>query len=332
MSDESTITGPTASNVSGTRRTVRDWFLLGGNRLVIALVFMGLFLVVFSGMLRWNLVPLLNLQPVFYAYGGLISGNLTLITVVVSVNQFLLSRELGTPGELDSQIENVIEYRREVEDAAGQVAPVEPLGFLRVLVEVTRSDSQKLGGLARGNTVTDGDEEIEEVVTRITNQMDRIDGLLDRSSSDTIDVLSTMLATNYARQINRLRRVKHGRNGELPDVVEGSIDDLIDRLQHLDIARQYFKTIYFEQELSSFSRLLLYVGLPAQVIAIATLLLCTVPTSDPYAVTAIEILLPVSLTILLMPLALLASFIIRTATVTKRTAAIIPFTSPEQEK
>ncbi len=38
------------------------------------------------------------------------------------------------------------------------------------------------------------------------------------------------------------------------------------------------------------------------------------------------------LTIGLVPLSIFCSFILRTATVTRRTAATLPFTSPEQER
>jgi hypothetical protein len=71
---------------------------------------------------------------------SLISGNLTLITVVVSINQLLLSREMSSPGELESQIQNVIEYRKDVEDHAGDIAPVKPLGFLELLFSNTRQE------------------------------------------------------------------------------------------------------------------------------------------------------------------------------------------------
>lgn len=308
-----------------------DWLLLRGNRTVVSLGIVGSLLVFFGGLMVANLFPLLDHQSMYYVYGGLISGNLTLITVVVSVNQLLLSRELSTPGELQSQISNVVEFRRDVEDAAGRVAPVEPLEFLRLIVEATRQQAQALGGMTSGPEGTD-DDRIGDTVETVTEEMDRIDRLLDEHSSSTIDVLSTMLTTNYAREINNLRRAKRDFGGDPPDSVEQAIDGLIERLQYIDIARQYFKTVYFKQELSSFSRILLLTGLPAEAIAITTLLLMTVPTSNPFAIANLDVLVPVTITLALAPLAVLAAFILRTATVNLRTAATVPFTAPEQEK
>ena len=332
MSDDTATTGATTSESTNVLQASRDWLLLGGGRLVVSLGFAGLFLALFGGLMLANVFPFTNLQPVYYAYGAVISGNLTLITVAVSVNQLLLSRELSTPGELQDQIDEVIDYRREVEDASGRIAPVEPLGFLRLLVEATRRDAQVLGGTVKGGTATEGEERIDDVVTEVTDQMDRIDALLTEHSSSTIAVLSTMLATNYARQINSLRRVKHEYGKELRAPVGEEIDDLIERLQHLDVARQYFKTIYIKQELSSFSRLLLFAGLPAEAIAITALLLLTVPSSDPLAVDYVRLLVPVTLTVAVVPLTVLTSFVVRTATVNRRTAATVPFTAPEQER
>lgn len=313
-------------------RAYWNWILLRGDRTVVAAGIAGLFLAFFSGLALSGVVPLANAQPLFYVYSGLVGGNVTLITVVVSINQLLLSQELQTPGELQSQISNVIDYRRDVESAAGKVAPVDPLGFLRLLVESTRQEAQRLGGLTVDGAGETGDGEIDDIVETVTDRMDRVDELLDSAEAGTIDVLSAMLNTNYARQINHLRRVKADSGEGLPEHVEGAIDDLIDRLQYIDVARQYFKAIYFQQELSSLSRLLLYAGLPAEGIAIAALLLLTVPTDFPGSVSHLRLLIPVTITVGLAPLAVLSSVIVRTATVTRRTAATVPFTAPEQEK
>lgn len=331
MSGE-TVRAETASNrLANSVRAMREWILLRGNRTVVSLGIVGSVLVTLVGLSLSGEFPLSNLQAVYYVYGGVISGNLTLITVVVSVNQLLLSREFSTPGELRRQISDVIDYRRDVEGAAGRVAPVEPLEFLRLLLEATRQEAQALGGLVRGSE-TVPTEEIAEVVTPLTEELDRTDELLVGGSSGTIDVLAAMLTTNHARQINSLRRTKHDHEGDLPEPVEDSIDRLIDRLQSIDVARQYFKTVYFKQELSSFSRVLLITGLPAEGVAIVSLLLMSVGSGDPTAVDHLRLLVPVTITLALTPLAVLASFIIRTATVNRRTAATIPFTAPEQEK
>lgn len=308
------------------------WVLLDGDRSAVAVVLSGLLLGFFVALFALNAVPLLDVQALFYVFGGLISGNLTLITVVVSINQLLLSRELQTPGELRTQIRNVVEYRRDVEEATDEIAPVEPQGFLRLLAEATREEAQRLGGLARDGAVHAGEDEIETEVSELTERMDRLDSLLRESDEDTITVLSLLLETNYARNINRLRRIKEEYRKELADSAHETIDDIIDRLQEIDVARQYFKSIYLQQELSSLSRLLLYIGVPAVATAVGSLLLLTVPANVPGALFYPAIFLPLSLTIGFSPLVILCSYILRMATVTNLTAATLPFTTPEQER
>lgn len=314
------------------RRRGMEWVLLDGDRITVAVVFSGLLLGIFGSLFALNAVPLLDVQALFYVFSGLIAGNLTLITVVVSINQLLLSRQIQTPGELRTQIQNVIEYRRDVEEATDEIAPVQPQGFLRLLAEATREEAQRLGGLARDGAVDDGEDEIEAEVTELTERMDLLDSLLRESDEDTITVLSLLLETNYAQEINRLRRLEEEYREGLADSAHETIDDIIDRLQEIDVARQYFKSIYLQQELSSLSRLLLYIGLPAVATAVGSLLFLTVPADEPGALSYPAVFLPVSLTIGFSPLVILCSYILRMATVTNLTAATLPFTTPEQER
>ncbi|QLG29493.1 hypothetical protein HUG10_11490 [Halorarum halophilum] len=305
-----------------------DWLLLDGDRLHVAVGGSMIPLVTFALLELAGVVPLQRSGGLSYLFGGFVSGNLTLVTVVVSINQLLLSQELQTPGELRSQIEHVIEYRNEVEDAAGRIAPVEPLAFLRLLVENTRQEAQCLGGLTFDGTPQAAREEIEELVDNVTEHMDHVDDLLKRSGTGTFDVLSVTLATNYARQINRIRQLRSAHGEELPEPVMDSLDRLVDRFQDVDVARQYFKSIYLQDELSSLSRVLLYAGGLAEVVAGAVLLSFTASNGSPLPRPVLLVVLLVAVAVCFLPVALLASFVLRIATVTKRTVATLPFTTP----
>ncbi|WP_254612515.1 hypothetical protein [Haloterrigena gelatinilytica] len=54
-------------------------------------------------------------------------------------------------------------------------------------------------------------------------------------------------------------------------------------------------------------------------------------SDPPFAARVQAVFFPLAVTIGVFPLALLFAYILRTATVTERTAAITPFTTPEQE-
>lgn len=329
---DSSTESPVRSPDEPLRQRALEWLLLDGDRQAVAVVLAGLFATYFLALAATGVVPLLDVQSLFYVFSALVGGNLTLVTVVVSINQLLLSRELQTPGELRSQIDDVIDYRRDVEDATGEVAPVEPLGFLKLLAEATREDVQRLGGLSYGATPAAFRDEVDDAVGDLTAQMEEILAILGDSEEDTIEVLSVVLETNYAHEINRLRRVKHAYEEDIDEQIRDCIDAVVDRLQEIDVARQYFKAIYLQQELSSLSRMLLYVGLPAVAVGLGSLLHLTVPAGDPAALSYPAFFLVVSLTIGTLPLAILCSYILRTATVTYLTAATLPFTTPEQER
>lgn len=106
-------------------REGREWVLLDGHRFVVAgLVTVG-FLAFVTAISVSRLAPLRRVQPFFYLFSGLLGGNITLVTVVVAINQLLLSRELNRPGDLRSQIEATVEFRQDVGDEVGR-APGQP--------------------------------------------------------------------------------------------------------------------------------------------------------------------------------------------------------------
>lgn len=320
-----------AGELATAERGLKEWLLLDGHRLAVAAI-------VVTGLLAWfslldllGFAPLGNVQAMFYVYGGLIGGNLTLVTVVVSINQLLLSRQLESPGGLRENIDQVVDYRRTVEDAAGEIVPAEPMGFLRILVENTREEAQNVGGLVAGTGGEPSHDEINDFVSRLTDHFDQVDELLRRSGTGTFEVLSTTLTTNYARQINQIRRLRAAYDGQLDEEIHERLDRLVERLEEIDVARQYFKSIYLQQELSKLSRILLYTGLPAEAIAVAMLLAFTADPGTAFAHGPLRAAVTVTLAVSFLPLAVLVSFILRTATVTQRTAATVPFTTPEQE-
>ncbi|WP_226481849.1 hypothetical protein [Natrinema amylolyticum] len=320
--------GPESDTETG---RLEQWLLLDGNRFVIAAVLAAAFGIVYLVLSVNGVAPIADAQPLFYAFSGLISGNFTLITVVVSINQLLLSQELQSPGELESEIEETVDYREEVEAVSNRTAPAEPSGFLRLVVESARRDAQRLGGTTAGSLPPDARDEIDEIVTELTDEFDRIDGLVEESDAGIFNTLSTTLETNFANEIQRLEECRREYGADIPGDTDAAIDDLLDRLREMDIARQYFKSVYLQVELSRLSRYLFYTGVPAVGTAIAALFVMTVASGPPFGRLVRAVVFPVAVAVGVCPLTVLFSFILRTATVTERTAAITPFTTPEQE-
>lgn len=310
----------------------RKWFLLDGNRLHVmavtdAAILGFLILVTIS-----PLVPYNDLQSVYLVFSRMIGGNITIVSIVVVLNQLLISRELHTPDELRSQMEGVLEYRNDIEDITGQLPPAEPLGLLWFLNKTTHKQVQWLDELLdRADVEPAAADELAAIVTPLEERADEMDDLLDEQDVSTFDVLVTTLTTNHARQINELRRIQRSHAQELSWEASEAIDDLVSHLQDIDIPRQYFKTIYLREELASLSRMLFYVGLVSLALVSAGMMLFTGPNTIPLLRPYVPLLVPVIIVVGILPISLLFVYILRAATVTKRTAATLPFTSPSQE-
>lgn len=313
-------------------REGREWVLLDGHRFVVAgLVAVGVLAFV-TAISVSRLAPLRSVQPFFYLFSGLLGGNITLVTVVVAINQLLLSRELNRPGDLRSQIEATVDYRQDVGDEVGRVPPVDPPGFLRVLAEDTGEQARAVGSLAERHADEAVAAEIGDVVARVTDHLDRVDALVEQSGTSTFDVLSATIKTSYAPAIYDLDRIRSQQADDLPPAVDEAIDGLVDRLEKIDVARQYFKTVFLQEELAALSRHLFYVGIPAVAALAGGLFLFTAPGGASIPRPQLALLLPAIVGLGFLPLAVLFAYILRIATVARRTAAVLPFTTPTQDQ
>jgi hypothetical protein len=220
-------------------RTAR-WVLLEGSRWAVA----GGTLVPIAAVLGWmataGLLVLEDTEPLLFLFSAIVGGNFTLLTVVLSVNQLVLSRQLEAPGEVRSRIEEVHDYRDEVEsDAERGVAPVLPPEFFLLLLETTRRRARELGGLVAGQAPDRLEEDVDDLVEAVTERIDRTRALYGRSDAGTIEILVAALDTNYDMQIRDARRIKREHDAALSDRTSERIDGLIESLEHVDVARQY---------------------------------------------------------------------------------------------
>jgi len=153
--------------------------------------------------------------------------------------------------------------------------------------------------------------------------------LLDRPDTGIFGALAATLSTNYARELNAIRQIEVRYSELLSAEATAALDNITRRIKDVDIARQYFKTMYIQEELSYFSRLLLYVGIPAQFVTVAALIAMSKSgtTLSGLPVT-LPILAPVVVTVAFTPLAMLFSFVLRVATVAQNTVSPAQFTTP----
>jgi hypothetical protein len=246
----------------------------------------------------------------------------------------ILSRQLGAPGEVRNQIDETTQYRTRIaETTERDVAPVVPTEFATALLQNARRDVQRLGGLVAGTDDEEFRERIDEFVTGLTTHFDSVVGLWDASGVGVgaFSALSAILTTNYGTRIRDAHQLEAEYGEELSEEGLEMLETTVDRLQQIDIARQYFKTLYFQSELAYLSRVLLYVGFVAELGM--GILLFGMTTGGEAGATAPfpPNFLIVGFVLGLAPLVVLFAFMIRISMVTQRTAAITPFTTPNQE-
>lgn len=140
----------------GPIRPAWTWLSLVGHRLAVASAFpLGVLAILVAVDAALGLLDPAQPVPLFYVFGGLIGGNFTLITIVLSMDQLVISRQIGSPGELRQQIENTNAYREVVEKFVEvPVTPVTPTEFLLLLVRSTASAVESIHeeseGIAEG--------------------------------------------------------------------------------------------------------------------------------------------------------------------------------------
>ena len=267
---------------------------------------------------------LLSGDPVETAFQALITAIVTGVTLVVTLNQLVLSQELGPVGDQRDRLEGAMGFRGDVEAALdAPVSPPDPASFLQSLVELVRRRAEALRSAAG-----DDDGPVEAYADAVSGNAAAVSEQLEGARFGTFDVLSAALDFNYSWKIYEARRLRAARGDDLDDAARAAVDDVVDTLSLFGPAREHFKTLYFQWELIDLSRMILYAAFPALVVALCGVFFLGDPGIVEGSVAGIDAFLVVvslAVTVALSPFVLLLAYILRIATVAKRTLAIGPF-------
>lgn len=309
-----------------------DWFLLTGNRLVVS----ALLLTLVSTTIWWavlsGLAPLVEPTPTLFLLFALIGGNFTLITIVVSISQFVLARHLESPGEVREQMREVIGFREEVSEITDQrVVPVTPTGLFELLFQGIERDVETLRETGWRPEDPDLRRYADRLLTDLTTHVREVQSLLSGGEAGIRYALIDVLDTNYSRYFVGAYRLRAAHDDDLPETVARSLNRLERHVEQVDVARRYFKTIYIQSELASLSRLLLFIGIPVQVVSVVLMLLFTGAAGPTISQGTLRVVIPLVVTAGFAPIVLLTTYILRLATVVQRTAAMYPFTTRSEQ-
>lgn len=308
------------------QRDVHRWFLLTGNRNRVAATVVVGFLVVLALLRVADVIAVTNSDPVTRSMSNFIGGNITLITIVISINQLIISREFATPDEVRERIDEMLDYQEEVEEHAhgDEVSPTTPGAFLDFLTDVKRDHAVAFRDAVDGCS----DEvrtDVDQFVTALVGQADRATETIEQDQYGSFDTLLTVMEIDYSQDLQTARRIRKDHGDGLPPTAADELDDLVQLLEDIGVARRYFQTLYMQRELADLSRKLLYTGVPAIGAALVSVWIygqSIGPTlRPPFLEAAIFSLAALAF----LPIAVLFAYVLRVATVTRRTASTVPF-------
>jgi hypothetical protein len=263
-----------------------------------------------------------------------VSALITGVTLVVTISQLVLSQETGPLGDQRNRMSGAMDFRDDVEGFFGTTSPPEPNAFLQLLVEAARDRAERLDDLVSDIENDDLQDDFSQFVESIIGNADAVSNELEDTQFGGYDVVRSALDFNYAIKIYRGRQLRDSYADSLDEGTQEAIDDVLDVLQFFGPAREHIKTLYFQWAFVDLSRSILYMAVVALGVS-AGLFVYLDPGSFPGATLGVDNLVWVfsgGIALASSPFFLLVAYILRIATIAKRTLAIGPFVLRESDR
>ncbi|WP_340102140.1 hypothetical protein [Salinibaculum salinum] len=314
------------------------WVLLNADRwLVTAGVLAGFFavLVLISAFAPVPLRTVLGQSdPNETLFQALVTAIITGVTLVVTITQLVLSQELGAAGDQRERMEGAMQFRADVASVVdAPVSPPEPASFLQSLVDATRARAEELAAAVEDNDDVRG--QVASYTDGLEANAAHVQERLGDAEFGTFGVLHAALDYNYSWKIYEGKRLRAEYEGSLSEEAVEALDELLETLRLFGPAREHIKTLYFQWELINLSRSILYAAMPALVVAIGGVLFLDAPgtvTGITLGVDNLVWVVSAATTIALAPFVILLAYVLRIATIAKRTLAIGPFVLRETDR
>lgn len=332
------------SRIHGSR--FRLWLLVGANRWVVAALVLAIVFGSLAILVALDPVPLgevvENSDPIETVFQAMLTSIITGVTLVVTINQLVLSQELGAVGDQRERMQGSLEFRENVaEEIDVPVSPADPAVFFQAILDAIEDRARQLED--RVSTADpDSREEFEAYVEELVQSTEVTRVQLEDAEFGSFDVVGAILGFNYSLKIYEGKRLA-ARYGE--DAPEGeraldeegveTLDTVLHLLEQFGLAREHVKTLYFQWALVDLGRAMLYSSIPALAVSTGSMLVLddagTIGGSL-LGVSNLAWLVLLAVTVSLAPFAILLSYVLRIATVTKHTLAIGPFILREADR
>ncbi len=315
------------------RIDVLRWVLLEANRLAVTgalLTFVFSALVIIGWVWTFEMQQVLTETPAVQTIlSALLSGIILLVSIVVSINSIVLSHDITSVEAQESRIQGVMKFRREI----GQLtetgeSPSDPTSFLAVMASIIHDRATAVEEVATGS-----DEEltldIREYVDEVTETVEPLGDHGRGTSGAEFGILWLGLEADYGTFMDRSRMLRSSYESELSETFGERLDDLIQAFQLFATGKEYFKTIYYTQEISRLSQTLLVVSLPSILFTASAILAINsevLPETWLLGLPPLLSFVATVFTVALAPFLVFTAYMLRLATVAQRTAGAGPFT------
>ncbi|RQG98796.1 hypothetical protein [Natrarchaeobius oligotrophus] len=312
--------------------TWKHELLLNANRWLVTVGLMGFVAVGLLVVSQLSPVSLLALmdekEPVHTLFQALVTALITGVTLVVTINSLVLSQELGAVEDQRERLEGALEFRETVESSIdAPISPPEPSSFVQAIIAASEERAHDFREAVSDGHDEEFEERVDDFVDNLTTHADSIRDDLEDAQFGTYDVVKAALDYNYSWKIFRARRIENAHADSFTDETREAYDQLLESLKLFGLAREHFKTLYFQWELINLSRAMMYVAVPALVVTTSMLLFfdADAVSGTVLGIDAVVWIVVLASTVAVAPFLLLIAFVLRIATMAKRTLAIGPF-------
>ncbi len=263
------------------------------------------------------------------AYVELQTGAVTVITVVLAINQLVLSPDLGPVSRQRDRLADAKSHRDEIAERTGvSPAPTAPSRALAALADATSRRASDLRDAVATDGQSDVDREVAAFTDHVVTETDRIREALSRERFGRVGMVGAAMHYDASRDTYRLQSLRQEYGDDPSAAADEAFDDLLDVLETFTVSREYFRTLYVRREFITFTRVVLYTGVPALVVAHLAVQIIG-PTAFPGSTFGVENLLwfvAGTFTVATVPVLVLVSYVARLATLAETSLFIGPFT------
>jgi cadmium resistance protein CadD (predicted permease) len=262
-----------------------------------------------------------------------INGLLTLIPITVGINQIILSQELNSISEFYERFDNTVTFRRQVEDLTGTtVSSPQASEFCYHLFIALQQEAESFTDTCASNDDSELRHAATKYATTVGNQAGQMATVMNRLEYNISDTFLALLDFQDTEQFHQTYSLQSKYVKTILEDASESLDRIQELFKDIDTIREYLKTLTIQRELARLSTMLLSTGLLAIVIAgLAIFRYRSMPgftlTSPVFTIIAAAVF-AISISLL----AFLVSYVLRVATIARRTAAFGLFLTPEERQ